>query len=156
MLPSAYNNNVQLLQTPDHVVIYNEMVHNVRVVPLNDEPHLSADLRQWVGDSRGHWEGETLVVETTNFLGDTQFPGSSANLHLVERFTRIDEDALLYEFTPRDPEIWTKPWTAAVPMKRSDAPMFEYACHEGNYGMTNLLAGARAEERDADSSIGSR
>ena len=156
MLPSAYNNNVQVLQTPDHVVIYNEMVHNVRVVPLNDEPHLSADLRQWVGDSRGHWEGDTLVVETTNFLGDTQFPGSSANLHLIERFTRIDENGLLYEFTPRDPEIWTSPWTVAVPMKRSDAPMFEYACHEGNYGMTNLLAGARAEERDADSSSGSR
>jgi hypothetical protein len=156
MLPSAYNNNVQVLQTPDHVVIYNEMVHNVRVVPLNDEPHLSADLRQWVGDSRGHWEGDTLVVETTNFLSDTQFPGSSANLHLIERFTRIDENGLLYEFTPRDPEIWTSPWTAAVPMKRSDAPMFEYACHEGNYGMTNLLAGARAEERDAENSIGSR
>ena len=156
MLPSAYNNNVQVLQTPDHVVIYNEMVHNVRVVPLNDEPHLSADLRQWVGDSRGHWEGDTLVVETTNFLSDTQFPGSSANLHLIERFTRIDENGLLYEFTPRDPEIWTSPWTAAVTMKRSDAPMFEYACHEGNYGMTNLLAGARAEERDAENSIGSR
>ena len=156
MVPSAYNNNVQVLQTPDHVVIYNEMVHSVRVVPLNDEPHLSDDLRQWVGDSRGHWEGDTLVVETTNFLGDTQFPGSSANLHLIERFTRIDENGLLYEFTPRDPEIWASPWTVAVPMKRSDAPMFEYACHEGNYGMTNLLAGARAEERDADSSSGSR
>ncbi len=148
MNPSAYNNNVQLVQSPGFVVILNEMVHNARVVPLDGRPHLPDGVRQWVGDSRGHWEGDTLVVETTNFLRETSFRGSSRNLHLVERFTRASEDTLVYEFTVTDPEQWTQPWTAAIPMKRSEGPMFEYACHEGNYGMTNLLLGSRAEERE--------
>lgn len=159
MLPSAYNNNVHLLQTPDHVVILNEMVHNARIVPLRGQQHLPASLRQWVGDSRGRWEGDTLVVETINFRGQTSFQGSSDNLHLIERFTRVDADRLVYEFTVNDPETWTMPWTVAVPMKRSDARMFEYACHEGNYGMVGILAGARAQERQADpttSSTGAR
>ena len=151
MLPSAYNNNVQLFQTPDTVVILNEMVHNARIVPLNGPPHLPSDVRQWVGDSRGRWEGETLVVETTNFLGETSFVASSDNLRLVERFTRTADDTLVYEFTVEDSTMWTRPWTAAVPMTKSDLTLFEYACHEGNYGMTNLLAGARVEEKEAGS-----
>ena len=149
MLPSAYNNNVQLFQTPDTVVLLNEMVHNARIVPLDGRPHLPSDVRQWVGDSRGRWEGDTLIVETTNFLGETSFVASGPNLRLVERFTRTADDRLVYEFTVEDPTMWTRPWTAAVPMKRNDLPMFEYACHEGNYGMTNLLAGARAEDAEA-------
>ena len=146
MLPSAYNNNVQLLQTPDHVVIFNEMVHNARIVPLNGQPLPSGDVRQWVGASRGHWDGPTLVVETTNFLGETGFQGSSAQLRLVERFTRADADTLVYEFTVEDPLTWARPWTAAVPMAKSEGPLFEYACHEGNYGMEGILAGARATD----------
>ena len=147
MLPSAYNNNVQLFQTHDTVVILNEMVHNARIVPLNGRPHLSEDVPQWVGDSRARWEGNSLVVETTNFLRETSFRGSSANLHLVERFTRVDADTLLYEFTVEDQTAWSRPWTATIPMTKTTGPMFEYACHEGNYGMANLLAGARAEEK---------
>ena len=147
MTPGGYNNNVQLFQTPDTIVILNEMVHNARIIPLNRRSHLPADVRQWVGDSRGRWDGDTLVVETTNFLRDTSFPASSAKLHLVERLTRVDVDTLLYEFTVEDETTWTRAWTAAVPMRKSDLPLFEYACHEGNYGMTNLLAGARMEEK---------
>lgn len=154
MVPSAYNNNFQLLQTPGMVVIVNEMVHNARIVPLDARPHLAQDLRQWVGDSRGRWEGDTLVVETTNFLRETSFGGSSNNLHLVERFTRVDAETLLYEFTVEDPTTWTTPWTAAIPMTKTESPMFEYACHEGNYGMTNLLAGSRAQDRAAIASQG--
>ena len=147
MNPSAYNNNVQLVQTPDHVMILNEMVHNARVVPLDGRPHLPGSLRQWVGDARGHWEGDTLVVETTNFHPEAGFRGSSKDRRLVERFTRSDANTLLYEYTLTDPTTWTRPWTVVVPMTKSEGPMFEYACHEGNYGMTNLLAGSRAEER---------
>ena len=147
MLPSAYNNNVQLFQTAETVVILNEMVHNARIVPLDGRSHLDDGVRQWVGDSRGRWEGDTLVVETRNFLGETSFPASSARLRLVERFTRLDMDSLVYEFTVEDDTTWTQAWTAVVPMRRLEAPLFEYACHEGNYGMTNLLAGARAEEK---------
>ncbi len=149
MVPSAYNNNVQLFQTPDTVVILNEMVHNARIVPLDGRPHVPETVRQWVGDSRARWEGDTLVVETANFLRETHFNGSSANLHLVERFTRVGGDTLLYEFTASDPATYTRAWTAQIPMRRSDGHLYEYACHEGNYGMFNLLAGARAEERAA-------
>ncbi len=157
MLPSAYNNNVQLFQTADYVVILNEMVHSARIVPLDKRPHLAPDIRQQVGDSRGHWDGETLVVESTNFLRETGFTGSGANLHLVERFRRVDENTLVYEFTVNEPEKFSHPWTAMIPMQRNVEPMFEYACHEGNYGMTNLLSGARADERAAASSAeGSR
>ena len=151
MLPSAYNNNVQILQTPDTVVILNEMVHNARIVPLDGRPHVADDVRLWTGDARGHWDGETLVVETTNFLRETGFTGAGAGLRLVERFARVDDDTLRYEFTVHDPENFERPWTAAIPMTKTSSPMFEYACHEGNYGMTNLLAGARVEEKAADS-----
>ena len=148
MASSTYNNNVQIFQTPDTIVLLNEMVHNARIVPLDGRPRLTEDIRQWVGDSRGRWEGDTLIVETRNFLRETSFPASSAHLRLVERFTPVDGDTLHYEFTVEDDTTWTRPWTAVVPLRRSDGPLFEYACHEGNYGMTNLLAGARLEERD--------
>ena len=146
MIPSAYNNSVQIFQTPERAVIFNEMINSARMVPLDGRPHLPTRLRQWVGDSRGRWEGATLVVETTNFLRETHFEGSSANLRLVERFTRVGPDALVYEFTAADPEMWTRPWTARIPMTRTGGRIFEYACHEGNYGMVNMLAGARAGE----------
>ena len=146
MTPSVYNNNMQLFQTADHVVILNEMVHNARIVPLDGRAPLPDGLRQWVGDSRGSWEGDTLVVVTTNFLRETAFGGSSANLHLVERITRVDADTLRYEFTVSDPTTWAAPWTARVDMTRTDEPLYEYACHEGNYSMASSLSGARALE----------
>ena len=149
MAPSAYNNNVQIFQTPGTVVILNEMIHDARIVPLDDRPHLSEEHRQWMGDSRGRWDGDTLVVETTNFLRETHFTGSSSNLRLVERFSRIDDDTLLYEFTAEDPTTFARPWTAQIPMQHSDGSLFEYACHEGNYGMYNLLTGARADDEAA-------
>ena len=153
IVPGGYNQNIQIFQTADHVVILNEMVHDSRIVPLDGRAQLPDDLRQWLGSSRGRWEGDTLVVETTNFTANTaSFApstrvaiGSGETLHLVERFSRIDEDTLLYEYTVDDPATFTRPFTVALPMKRGSA-MFEYACHEGNYGMQNLLSGARAEE----------
>ena len=145
MTPGGYNNNVQLFQTADYVALLNEMNHNVRIIPLDGSGHV--DLRQWTGDSRGHWEGETLVVETTNFLRETSFllGESDANLHLVERFTRVSPQTLMYEATIDDPTVWSRPWTFEVPMQVNDLPLYEYACHEGNYGLTNILAGARLE-----------
>ena len=155
MTPSAYNNNMQLFQTADHVVILNEMVHNARIIPLDGRPHLPADLRQWVGDSRASWDGGTLVIETRNFLRETSLGGSSANMRLVERFTRLDADTLRYQFTVSDPTTWTGPWTARVRMTRTDEPLYEYACHEGNYSMPSSLSGARAmEAREAAESTG--
>jgi hypothetical protein len=148
MTPGAYNNNFQLFQTLEYVVILNEMVHSARIVPLDERPHGS--IRQWKGDSRGHWEGDTLVVDTTNFKRETNLDGSSANTHLIERFTRTDANTLLYEFTVDDPTMWTRPWTAVIPMSKSEDPIYEYACHEGNYGMAGVLAGARAEEKAAE------
>ena len=147
MVPSAYNNNVQLLQIPGYVVILNEMVHNARIVRLDGSPH--GTIPQWAGDSRGYWEGATLVVETSNFNGQPSFRGSSGSLSVVERFTRVSPGAIRYEFTVEDPETWTRPWTAVVPMRETPDPMFEYACHEGNYSMAGILGGARAEERAA-------
>jgi len=147
MVPGAYNNDVQLLQTPGYVVILNEMVHSARIVPLDGRPHGS--VRQWRGDSVGHWDGNTLVVDTTNFRRETSLPGSSANTHLIERFTRTDANTLLYEFTVDDPTMWTRPWTAVVPMTKSEDPIYEYACHEGNYAMSGILAGARAADKAA-------
>ena len=144
MVSGGYNQNVQIFQTADHVVLLNEMVHNARIIPLDGRPHVP--IRQWTGDSRGHWEGDTLVVETTNFLRETSFANSTRNLHLVERFTRVDTDNLIYEFTVEDPTTWTRPWTVQLPMTRTDQPLFEYACQEGNYGMTGTLTGARAIE----------
>ena len=147
--PSAYNNNMQLFQTPDHVVVVTEMVHTARIIPLDGSPHLPSNVQQWSGDSRGHWEGETLVVETTNHTDKTRWRGSTPDMRLVERFTRVDAETLLYEFTVTDPKTWTAPWTAAVPLLLNPEPMFEYACHEGNYSMGVMLAGTREEEKAA-------
>jgi len=147
MVPAAYNMNVQIFQTPDHVVLLNEMVHNARIVPLDARPN--GTIRQWVGDSRGRWEGRTLVIETRNFYQTTSLRGSGPNLKLTERLTRVDANALLYEFTVNDPSTWTKPWTAQIPMVKAEGYIYEYACHEGNYGMTGLLTGARAVETGA-------
>ena len=147
MLPGAYNNNYQIVQTPDTVVIFNEMIHDARIIPMDGRPHVPAGIRLWLGDSRGHWEGDTLVVETTNFSDKTAFQGASENMRLTERFTRVDPDTLLYEFTVNDPAAFARPWTAQIPSVRSDGPIFEYACHEGNYGMYGILSSARAEEK---------
>ena len=149
MESSAYNNIMQVFQTADHVVIYNEMVNDSRIVPLDGRPHLPGDVQQWRGDSRGRWEGDTLVIDTTNFTGKTSFRGSGPGLNLVERLTRVDADTLLYEYTVDDPATFDRPWSVAMPMKQSADPVFEYACHEGNYGMEGILAGARADEREA-------
>ena len=147
--PGGYNQNLQLFQTPDYVVLFTEMVHTVRVVPLDGRAPLRENIRQWSGDSRSHWEGDTLVVETSNFNDERRWRGSTKNMKLVERFTRVDADTLEYEYTVTDPETWTSSWTASIPMRRTDAPMYEYACHEGNYAMPNILAGHRAEEKAA-------
>jgi hypothetical protein len=145
MTPGAYNNNVQIVQAPGVVVVINEMVHNARIIPTDGRPHTK--LRQWSGDSRGHWEGDTLVVETINFRRETSLQGSTADTRLVERFTRMDADTLKYEFTVSDAGSYTQPWSAMVPWSRIPGPIFEYGCHEGNYALPNILAGARAQER---------
>ncbi len=142
MRPGSYNNNVHIFQTPNYVALLNEHIHNVRIIPI-DRDHL--DVPQWVGSSRGHWEGETLVVETTNFARATNFSGSSEDTHLIERFTRLDSDTVMYEFTIEDPNNYTRPFTVAIPFRRTDGVLFEYACHEGNYGMTGIMAGARRQ-----------
>jgi hypothetical protein len=148
MAPGAYNNNVQIFQTAGYVALLNEMVHDIRLVPMDGRPH--GNIRQWLGESRGRWDGDTLVVDTTNFHRGTSLAGSTATMHLVERFTRIDAGMLLYEFTVNDPSTWTKPWTAQLSMKKSQDQIYEYACHEGNYAMLNMLAGARTREKAVD------
>jgi hypothetical protein len=149
MLPGPYNNNLQIVQTPSHVVLFTEMIHDARIVPMDPRGRAGPSVREWLGDSRGHWEGDTLVVDTTNFRDDTNFRGSGANLHLVERLTLLDENTLEYRFTVDDPSTWTRPWTVAYPMVRTEGPIFEYACHEGNYGLANILSGARYLEQAA-------
>jgi hypothetical protein len=153
MLPAGYNNNYQILQNKDYVVILVEMIHDARIIPLapaGSRPHLSASVQQWMGDSRGHWEGDTLVVETTNFTDKTNFRGSSKKLRVVERFTRTDPNTLLYQFTVDDPQSFTRPWSAEIPMNKAEGPLFEYACQEGNHSMENTLSSARAEEKAAE------
>jgi len=147
MMPSAYNNNYQIVQTPGYVTIFVESMHEARVIPLDGRPHLPPDVRQLMGDPRGHWEGNTLVVDSTNFSDETKFRNAGRNMHLVERFTRTDPDTLLYEYTVDDPTTFTKPWSAAIPMAVTKGPIFEYACNEGNHGMVGILGGARAEEK---------
>jgi hypothetical protein len=149
MLPAGYNNNHQIVQTPEYVVIFSEMMHDARIIPLASRPHLPPNVRQWFGDSRGHWEGKTLVVETTNFTDKTNFRGAGPNMRLTERFTRLDPDTLLYQFTVDDPQSFERPWSGEIPMKRAPGPIFEYACHEGNYSLVNTLSAARAEEKAA-------
>ena len=159
MRPGGYNNNMQLFQTADQVVILQEMVHDFRVIPLDGRPHLPGHMRQWLGSSRGRWEGDTLVVETANLTDKTPAYdpngttglGVGANMHLVERFSRTADDVLLYEYTLTDPATFTRPFTVAIHMRRGEAPLFEYACHEGNYGMFDILAGGRHQEREGAS-----
>jgi hypothetical protein len=147
MVPGPYNNNYQIVQTRDRVAINVEMIHDVRIVPLDGRAHLSSNVRLWMGDSVGHWEGDTLVVDTTNFTDKTHFRGSDQNLHVVERFTRTDADTIQYRFTIDDPTAFTKPWTGEIAMSKATGPIYEYACHEGNYSLATMLAGARAEEK---------
>jgi hypothetical protein len=153
MTPGAYNNNMQIVQARGYVAILTEMVHDARIIPLNGQTSLPSDVRQWKGVSRGRWEGNTLVVETKNFRRETSLAGSTATMSLVERFTRADNETLLYEFTVTDPTTWTAPWTAQIPMTRKDEHIYEYACHEGNRAMANMLSGARAAERAAARSL---
>jgi len=147
MVPSAYNNNMQLVQTPGHVVILNEMIHSARIVDMSGRRHMPPSMRFLTGDSIGHWEKDTLVVDTTNFSKERAFRGASANLHLIEKFTRVDGDTLRYEFTVDDPTTWTRSWTASVPMTRSTELIYEYACHEANYALEGVLKGARFQEK---------
>jgi hypothetical protein len=150
MLPTFYNNNAQFIQTRDHVVIVNEMIHDARVIPLDGRPHLPKNIRQWLGDPVGRWEGDTLVIETTNFTDRTNFRGSGEDLRLTERFTRVAENTLMYEFIVEDPVSFTRPWKVEIPLWKNPELMYEYACHEGNSGMAGVLAGARAEEKAAE------
>ena len=152
-MPTLYNNNYQIAQTPEYVAIFQEHIHEVRLIPVDGRPHLDNRVRQWFGDSRGHWDGDTLVVETTNFHDNALIRGFDGdlgeNLHVVERFTRVDANAIDYQFTVSDPTTWTRSWSGSLPMTRVDSLVYEYACHEGNRGMFNLLAGARVEEKAA-------
>ena len=145
-LRAAYNSYTQIFQGEDHIVLLMEMIHDARVVPIDGRPHLPEDVRLWHGDSRGHWEGETLVIETRNFSDAGGYRGATGNLQLVERLTRVGPETLEYVVTLDDPQTWTEPWTAMIPLKKSPDDIFEYACHEGNYGLEGILAGARAEE----------
>jgi hypothetical protein len=145
MLPGVYNNNVQFIQFPDYVVIFNEMIHDARIVPMDGRPH--GTIRRWMGDSRGHWAGNTLVVDTINFTDKTNFRGSGEHLHLIERFTRARDDTIEYQFTADDPTTWTKSWSASISMTKTEGPLFEYACHEGNArSVEGILRGARTQD----------
>jgi len=145
-----YNNYFEIVQAPGHVAIVTEMMHEVRVIPLDSRPHVDSGVRMWMGDSRGWWEGETLVVETTNFNDRMRFRGATAKLHLVERFTRLDADTIEYRLTVTDPETFTRPWTLVNGLHRADGGIYEVACHEGNIGLRGILAGARAQEAAAE------
>jgi hypothetical protein len=156
MLPDAYNNYYQIVQSPGYVTILAEMVHDVRVIPLDGRPHLPPNVPQWKGDSRGHWEGNTLVVDTANFayndksrFGQVYDGLTDQNLHVTERFTRTGPDTITYRATVDDPSAYTKPWTIEIISSKREEPIYEYTCHEGNYGMFGILSGARAEERKA-------
>jgi hypothetical protein len=150
--PSAYNNNIQIVQTKDYVMIMTEMVHDARIVPLDGRPHLPSTSRLWTGDSRGRWDGDTLVVETTNFSTKNLYRGATENMKLIERFSLAPEGLLIYEFTINDPATWTTPWTGRVPLEKLEGELYEYACHEANYGMEGILKGTRADERSASGS----
>jgi len=149
MMPEGYNSNVQIVQGQGYVSVLQEMIHDARVIPTDGRPHLPENIRQWMGDARGHWEGDTLVVETTNFTDRTtlQQAPTSTKLKVTEKFSRVDANTVLYQFTVDDPLTWTKPWSGEVTMTKLDGPIYEYACNEGNYGMANNLSGARAQEK---------
>jgi hypothetical protein len=149
--PTGYNNNYQIAQTPDYVAIRYEMLAETRFIPLDGRPHLGPHVRQWMGDSRGHWEGATLVVETTDYNDKVtfRFPAANDSLRVTERFTRTSKDLIDYRFTVDNPTMYTRPWTAVLPLASAKGPLYEYACHEGNYGMSGVLSGHRAEEKAA-------
>ncbi len=150
LMPVGYNANLDILQGPGYVVVRNEMIHSARIIPIDSaRPHVDSKIRLWNGDSRGHWEGNTLVVETTNFNQKTRFRNSTMSLKVTERFTRTDADTIDYRFTVEDPNTWTRPWTASVPMHKVPGPIYEYACHEGNYGLPNILHAQRVEDAKA-------
>ena len=149
MLPGPYNNSYQIVQTRDYIMIMVEMIHETRIIPMDGRPHAASNMRAWIGDSRGHWEGDTLVVETSNFTGKTRFRGSDENLRVTERFQRVGPETILYRFTIDDPTVFTKSWTGELPFHTISNPIYEYACHEGNYALVDILAGARAEEKKA-------
>lgn len=149
IIPSAYNNNIHVFQTPGSVAVFNEMIHNARIIPLDGRPQVGAGVKQWMGDSRGRWDRDTLVVETANFRQESAYRGASDALRVIERFTRVGLDSLMYEFTMIDPATWVRPWSGQIPMTRIEDKLYEYACHEGNQAMSNMLAGARAEEKAA-------
>jgi hypothetical protein len=149
MMNAGYNANYQIVQSPGYVMILTEMIHDVRIIPLDGRSQPPAGVKQWVGLSRGRWEADTLVVETTNFNGKNAFQGSSESLKVTERFTRTADDTIQYRFTVEDPQTWDRPWTAEAPLAKTDGPIFEFACHETNYGIANILAGARADEKKA-------
>lgn len=143
---SGYNNNVQIAQSPGYVAILQEQIHEVRIIPLDGRPGLNSSVDQWLGVSRGRWEGDTLVVETTNFRQDAEYLGSSSHRHVEERLTRMTDGTIRYTFTVTDPTVWTRSWTGMVPWRKTDGPIYEYACHEGNLGMIGILTGSRAKE----------
>jgi hypothetical protein len=148
-LVAGYNSYIQIFQTPNHVAILQEMIHDVRIVPLDGRPHINSSVRPWNGDSRGRFEGDTLVVTTTNYSPKTRLQGSSENLKLIERFRRVAPDTLEYRLTFEDPTVWTTPWTMMIPLKQSNEKVYEYACHEGNHSLTGILAGARLLEKES-------
>jgi len=149
MMDAAYNSNYQIVQAPGYVMILTEMIHDVRIISLDNMPQSSPNIRQWIGLSRGHWENDTLVVETTNFNGKNPFSGSSENLRVIERFTRVSDDMIQYRFTIEDPSVWARPWSGELPLAKTKGPIFEHACHEGNFGLYNTLVGARLQEKKA-------
>jgi len=152
LIPAPYNANLEIFQTPTYVIIVQEIIHNARIIPLDGRPHISPAIRQLSGDSRGRWEGDTLVVDSSNFTGRTRFQNSTETLHVTERFTRTDAETIDYRFTVEDPNTWTRPWSAAIPMAKTNNRLFEYACAEGNHDLANLLRIGRSTERDATSS----
>ncbi len=149
MLPQPYNNNYQIIQTQDHVVILSEMIHEARIIPLDGRPHARSHLRFWMGDSVGRWENDTLVVDTTNFTSKANYRGAGEQLHLIERFTRTKSDILTYQVTVDDATTFTRPWTIELPARLEHGQIYEYACHEANYGLEGILRGHRAEEKRA-------
>jgi len=155
MMPPPYNDVLQIMQAPGYVLVVRELATAPRLIPTDGRPHLSENIRLWAGDSRGRWEGDTLVVDTTNFTDKSAFQGATSALHVVERFTRVSADKINYQFTVDDPNTWTRPWSAEIPMLATKGPLYEYACHEGNYGLENILKGARVMERTSKQGAGS-
>jgi hypothetical protein len=149
MMPPPYNDVLQIMQTPGYVIVYRELATAPRIIPTDNRPHLPDPVRTWTGHSIGRWEGDTLVVDTTNFNDKATIQGSSSGLHVIERFTRVSADRIQYQVTLEDPGTWTRPWSAEIPMLATEGRLYEYACHEGNYGLAHILSGARYADREA-------